>query len=92
INAVYEEAAILDEMPSDLFFQFAGINHLHWHTVVDKNGIDRTDELIKKMYGSGETNSIVANIKDNRLIFEQVENLHMVPCPYHNYYYYTDKM
>ncbi len=92
INAVYEEAAILDEMPSDLFFQFAGINHLHWHTVVDKNGIDRTDELIKKMYGSGETNSIVANIKNNRLIFEQVENLHMVPCPYHNYYYYTDKM
>ncbi|WP_312427756.1 6-phospho-beta-glucosidase [Lacrimispora sp.] len=92
INAVYEEAAILDEMPSDLFFQFAGINHLHWHTVFDKNGIDRTDELIKKMYGSGETNSIVANIKDNRLIFEQVENLHMVPCPYHNYYYYTDKM
>lgn len=92
VNAVYEEAAILDEKPSDLFFQFAGINHLHWHTVVDKNGIDRTDELIKKMYGSGETNSIVANIKDNRLIFEQVENLHMVPCPYHNYYYYTDKM
>ncbi|MDR7812997.1 6-phospho-beta-glucosidase [Lacrimispora sp.] len=92
INAVYEEAAILDEIPSDLFFQFAGINHLHWHTVVDKSGIDRTDELIKKMYGSGETNSIVANIKDNCLIFEQVENLHMVPCPYHNYYYYTDKM
>lgn len=92
INAVYEEAAILDEMPSDLFFQFAGINHLHWHTVVDKSGFDRTDELIKKMYGSGESNSIVANIKDNRLIFEQVENLHMVPCPYHNYYYYTDKM
>jgi len=92
INAVYEEAAILDEIPSDLFFQFAGINHLHWHTVADKNGTDRTDELIKKMYGSGETNSIVANIKDNRLIFEQVENLHMVPCPYHNYYYYTDKM
>lgn len=92
VNAVYEEAAILGEDPSDLFFQFAGINHLHWHTVVDKKGVDRTDELIKKMYGSGETNSIVANIKDNQLIFEQVENLHMVPCPYHNYYYYTDKM
>lgn len=52
VNAVYEEAAILDEDPSDLFFQFAGINHLHWHTVFDKKGVDRTDELIKKMYGS----------------------------------------
>lgn len=92
VNAVFEEAEILEEKPKDLFFQFAGINHLHWHTVVDSKGNDRTDELIEKMYGQEEAKSIVANIKDNNLIFEQVENLHMVPCPYHNYYYYTDKM
>ncbi|MBO0413159.1 6-phospho-beta-glucosidase [Enterococcus hulanensis] len=92
VNAVVEEAEILQEKPEDLFFQFAGINHLHWHTVVDKFGHDRTDELIQKMYGEGNSQSIVANIKDNELILEQVENLHMVPCPYHNYYYYTDKM
>lgn len=92
VNAVIEEAAILEEKPEDMFFQFAGINHLHWHTATDKKGNDRTDELIKKMYGTGDAKSIVANIKDNDLIFEQVENLHMVPCPYHNYYYYTDKM
>ena len=92
VNAVVEEAEILQEKPEDLFFQFAGINHLHWHTVVDKLGHDRTDELIQKMYGEGNSQSIVANIKDNELILEQVEHLHMVPCPYHNYYYYTDKM
>ncbi|WP_137665661.1 6-phospho-beta-glucosidase [Enterococcus hulanensis] len=92
VNAVVEEAEILQEKPEDLFFQFAGINHLHWHTVVDKFGHNRTDELIQKMYGEGNSQSIVANIKDNELILEQVENLHMVPCPYHNYYYYTDKM
>lgn len=92
VNAVVEEAEILQEKPEDLFFQFAGINHLHWHTVVDQFGHDRTDELIQKMYGEGNSQSIVANIKDNELILEQVENLHMVPCPYHNYYYYTDKM
>ena len=92
VNAVVEEAEILQEKSEDLFFQFAGINHLHWHTVVDKFGHDRTDELIQKMYGEGNSQSIVANIKDNELILEQVENLHMVPCPYHNYYYYTDKM
>ena len=92
VNAVVEEAEILQEKPEDLFFQFAGINHLHWHTIVDKFGHDRTDELIQKMYGEGNSQSIVANIKDNELILEQVENLHMVPCPYHNYYYYTDKM
>ncbi|MGC6769107.1 6-phospho-beta-glucosidase [Enterococcus sp. LJL51] len=92
VNAVFEEAALLEEQPRDLFFQFAGINHLHWHTITDKNGVDRTDDLIKIMYGQGNAKSIVANIKDNELIWEQVENLHMVPCPYHNYYYNTDKM
>ncbi|MEI5991228.1 6-phospho-beta-glucosidase [Enterococcus termitis] len=92
VNAVFEEAELLGEKNSDLFFQFAGINHLHWHTITDKNGNDRTDELIKVMYGQDDAKSIVANIKDNNLIWEQVENLHMVPCPYHNYYYYTDKM
>lgn len=92
VNAVFEEAALLGENNRDLFFQFAGINHLHWHTITDKNGKDRTDELIKIMYGQDDAKSIVANIKDNNLIWEQVENLHMVPCPYHNYYYYTDKM
>lgn len=92
VNAVFEEAALLGEENRDLFFQFAGINHLHWHTITDKNGKDRTDELIKIMYGQDDAKSIVANIKDNNLIWEQVENLHMVPCPYHNYYYYTDKM
>ena len=92
VNAVFEEAELLGESNRDLFFQFAGINHLHWHTITDKNGKDRTDELIKVMYGQDDAKSIVANIKDNNLIWEQVENLHMVPCPYHNYYYYTDKM
>ncbi|MEI5994757.1 6-phospho-beta-glucosidase [Candidatus Enterococcus mansonii] len=92
VNAVFEEAELLGENNRDLFFQFAGINHLHWHTITDKNGNDRTDELIKVMYGQEDAKSIVANIKDNNLIWEQVENLHMVPCPYHNYYYYTDKM
>lgn len=92
VNAVFEEAELLGENNRDLFFQFAGINHLHWHTITDKNGKDRTDELIKVMYGQDDAKSIVANIKDNNLIWEQVENLHMIPCPYHNYYYYTDKM
>ena len=45
------------------------------------------------LYGKdADGKSIVANIKDNNLIFEQVENLHMVPCPYHMYYYMTDEM
>ncbi|WP_413497192.1 6-phospho-beta-glucosidase [Carnobacterium maltaromaticum] len=93
VNAEVEEAEILGRKQEELFFQFAGINHLHWHTVVDNQGNDLTNELIAKMYGKdADGKSIVANIKDNNLIFEQVENLHMVPCPYHMYYYMTDEM
>ncbi len=93
VNAEVEEAEILGRKQEELFFQFAGINHLHWHTVVDNQGNDLTDELIAKMYGKdADGKSIVANIKDNNFIFEQVENLHMVPCPYHMYYYMTDEM
>ncbi|KRN60170.1 6-phospho-beta-glucosidase [Carnobacterium maltaromaticum] len=93
VNAEVEEAEILGRKQEELFFQFAGINRLHWHTVVDNQGKDLTDELIAKMYGKdADGKSIVANIKDNNLIFEQVENLHMVPCPYHMYYYMTDEM
>lgn len=92
VNAVAEESELLNEKAENLFFQFAGINHLHWHTVRDQFGNDRTDELLKKMYGEGEAKTIVANIKQNSLLFDQVENLHMIPCPYHRYYYMTDEM
>lgn len=92
VNAIVEEAALLERDPEELFFQFAGINHLHWHTVVDNKGNSLTDELLKIMYGdASNSKSIVANIQENDLIFEQVQNLHMVPCPYHRYYYLTDE-
>lgn len=93
VNAVFEEAEILERKQKELFFQFAGINHLHWHTVTDNKGLNLTDELINRMYGKDASGkSIVANIQDNSYVYEQVENLHMVPCPYHQYYYMTDKM
>lgn len=92
INAVAEEALLLKEKEENLFFRFAGINHLHWHTVTDKNGVDRTEELCERMYKGNGNKGIVANIKDNDLIYEQVQNLHMIPCPYHIYYYRTDRI
>ncbi len=93
VNAVFEEAEFLERNQKELFFQFAGINHLHWHTVTDNKGLNLTDELINRMYGKDASGkSIVANIQDNSYFYEQVENLHMVPCPYHQYYYMTDKM
>ena len=93
VNAVIEESALLERQPKDLFFHFAGINHLHWHTVVDQLGHDLTSELLERQYGSKSSNkSLVANISDNTYLYEQIQHLGMAPCPYHRYYYMTDEM
>src|SRR5699024_1433061 len=34
----------------ELIQKFAGLNHFHWHRVWDKDGNERTDELIEKLY------------------------------------------
>ncbi|MDN6161604.1 MAG: 6-phospho-beta-glucosidase [Atopostipes sp.] len=93
VNAIAKEASLLDRDPEDLFFHFAGINHLHWHTVVDEKGNSLTEELIDIMYKDSEdSKNIVANIDKNNLLYEQVQDLEMIPCPYHRYYYLTDEM
>jgi Alpha-galactosidases/6-phospho-beta-glucosidases, family 4 of glycosyl hydrolases len=83
-----EKAGMAEE---DLFFKFAGINHFHWHRVWDKAGKEITDELLDKYYKNGEE-ALVANIDNAEFIYEQVKNLHMIPCPYHHYYYITGEM
>jgi len=77
-------------MKKDLFFRFGGLNHLHWHRIYDKNGKERTMEVIEKVYNS-ETGaqSGVANIKAMKFPIEQIRDLGMMPCPYHQYYYMT---
>jgi len=74
---------------SDLFFRFGGINHLHWHRIFDKKGNERTAEAIEKLYNVGKAESGVANIAAMKYPVEQVRDLGMLPCPYHQYYYMT---
>ena len=92
VNAIEEESNMLGVPTKELFFSFAGINHLHWHQIKDSQGNDRTAELIEIMYGGDNDKSIVANIKKNNLLIDQVRHLGMIPCPYHRYYYLTDEM
>ena len=96
INSIKDCSKVLKIPEKDLFFKFAGLNHFHWHRVWDKEGNERTKEILNKMYnpefeeeaiGSG-----VANIKDIKFNFEQLKDLGMLPCPYHRYYYATDDM
>ncbi|WP_340398354.1 6-phospho-beta-glucosidase [Paenibacillus sp. FSL H8-0079] len=85
------ESAVLEKPEEELFFKFAGINHLHWHKIYDKSGQDLTLEAIDKMYGpEAKVDKMVENIPNMRFLHEQILQLKMLPCPYHRYYYMTD--
>ena len=73
----------------ELFFRFGGINHLHWHRIFDVTGKERTMEIIEKVYNAKEAETGVANIKAMTFPIEQIRDLGMMPCPYHQYYYMT---
>lgn len=96
INCVQEESKILGIDSSELFFKFAGLNHFHWHRIWDKDGNERTAEVIEKLYdpvfSEERENAGVANIKDIKFNYEQIKDLGMLPCAYHRYYYVTDDM
>jgi 6-phospho-beta-glucosidase len=91
-----QDSKALEIAEEDLFFKFAGLNHFNWHRVWDKEGNERTAELIELLYNPQNADSnneaVVANIKDSKFIYEQIKDLGLLPCPYHNYYYSTDDM
>ncbi|MEY8292068.1 6-phospho-beta-glucosidase [Carnobacteriaceae bacterium 52-44] len=94
IGAIKTATTILDEKEDDLFFKFAGINHFHWHRVWDKEGNERTQEIIDGLYHPDNKEQIVqeANIHAANFHYEQVKDLAMLPCSYHRYYYIEDEM
>ncbi|GAA0077072.1 6-phospho-beta-glucosidase [Clostridium sp. CTA-5] len=96
INCIKQDSKALETPEEDLFFKFGGINHFHWHRVWDKNGNEKTSELIELLYNPENADSnneaVVANIKESKFLYEQIKDLGLLPCPYHNYYYATDDM
>lgn len=85
VGSMLMEPAMIGKTTDDLIFKFAGLNHFHWHKVYDNNGNDMTAQIIDKMYT--ENSGIPANIFKVDYIREQVDQMNMVPCPYHQYYY-----
>ncbi|TDT62739.1 6-phospho-beta-glucosidase [Fonticella tunisiensis] len=90
INHIMHESKLIEKNPDDLFFHFAGLNHHHWHKVYDKEGNDLTELVIEKMFNSNEP--IVKNIRYIPFFKEQIRDLGMLPCSYHQYYYLQDDM
>lgn len=78
----------------ELFYHYAGINHFHWHRVWDKDGNERTDDIIDALYHPDSKNATgdMENIMQVPFNYEQVKDLGMLPCGYHRYYYLEQDM
>jgi len=76
----------------DLSFRFAGLNHFNWHKVWDKNGNEKTHELIDILYKPGEAGTDAntpKNIANKQYPYEIIKDSGILPCYYHRYYYAT---
>lgn len=84
----------LDIPVKELNFKFAGLNHFHWHRVWDKEGNERTNEIIELVYNPNSTKEFKAmpNIENVAMLYEQIKDLGILPCPYHRYYYASEEM
>ena len=90
VMAKMTESIMLDRPVEDLIYKFAGVNHFHWHKVADKAGNDVTPLVIDKLYQ--EDNGLPKNIHGVPFYREQLDQMNMIPCGYHQYYYRAEEM
>lgn len=90
VAAKMGEAETLGVPQTDLIYKFAGVNHFHWHKVADKKGHDLTPQLIDKLYE--ENSGLPKNIFDVPFYRKQLQQMNMIPCGYHRYYYRAEEM
>ncbi|QNO13988.1 6-phospho-beta-glucosidase [Alkalicella caledoniensis] len=84
------ESKVIGKKPEDLYFQYGGLNHHHWHRVFDREGNEVTEQIMDKIFNQDE--NTVQNITSIPFFEEQIRDLGMLPCAYHRYYYLTDDM
>ncbi len=92
VMAVMKEPAMINHDMNDMIYQFAGINHFHWHRVTDKKGNDLTDAIIEAMCQEDVDKSAPANIFNAKFYKEHLLSMHMIPCGYHRYYFRQEEM
>jgi 6-phospho-beta-glucosidase len=90
VGAMMAEPDLLNIPLEKLTYKFAGLNHFHWHRVWDDHGNEVTMEIIDKMYNNDS--GVPANIHDLPFPKELLEQIKMVPCSYHRYYYLQSDM
>ncbi|GCF94839.1 6-phospho-beta-glucosidase [Enterococcus florum] len=88
--ATMEEPGLIDKQQKELVYQFAGLNHFHWHKVFDLQGNNVTRRILKEMMEKDA--GLPKNIFSVPFFEEQLDNINMIPCGYHRYYYRQEEM
>lgn len=90
INMVMMAAKLLAADPADVAIEFAGLNHLVWGRRITLKGRDVTNLILDKLADGAALT--MNNIPDLKWDTEFLKSLGLVPCPYHRYYYMTDRI
>ncbi|HCN61637.1 6-phospho-beta-glucosidase [Mammaliicoccus fleurettii] len=90
VNSLINESEMLNVKEGELTHHFAGLNHFHWHRVKDAQGNDVTEQLNKKLVE--DASSLPSNIFDVSFFEEQLQQMNLIPCGYHRYYYRAEEM
>jgi len=85
-------AKLLDVSPDRVHIDFAGLNHMVFGLNVYLDGEKITDRVIDLITSGEKSNVTMRNIVDLGWEPEFIKGLGVLPCPYHRYYFQTQKM
>jgi 6-phospho-beta-glucosidase len=83
-------AKILDVDSSRIRIDFAGLNHMVFGKEIYLDGEKITDTVLEKVCDGGYMS--MNNIPDLNWSADFIKSLRLLPCPYHRYYFMTEKM
>ncbi|WP_077318471.1 6-phospho-beta-glucosidase [Virgibacillus proomii] len=86
-NMRYSAAEVLNVKPEEVMIEFVGLNHYVFGRKVLVNGVDRTQEILKKV--TEGLDYLPANIINLGWSKTFIEATSLIPNPYHQYYFQT---
>ena len=93
VGAMMKEPQMIHKTLDELTYKFAGLNHFHWHKVFDNaTGNDITQKIIDAIYDPDVDDGTPKNIFNVKFFKEQLDQMQMIPCGYHRYYYRQEEM
>lgn len=90
VNMVAGIAKIMDVEEERVRMELQGVNHHIFATDVYVDGVSKMDEVVER-YANVNPEDALAMKNFNALPFSPsfIRGLHAIPCPYHNYYFFT---